>query len=84
MAEEQLMLTTVDNPYDPFNDFPRWLAFDTSMGYNTTGLLARIVKTSDDLSESDQVIATNQAIREIVEINVLGVYRAVTRSGPKS
>ena len=80
--EEQMMLTTVDNPYDPFTQFPQWLSFDTRKGYNTSGLLARIALTSDDLSESDQRLAVNNAIREIVEINALGIHRAVTRSGP--
>lgn len=73
----EYMLTTVDNPYDPFTQFDEWYAFDVSHGYHTAAFLARITKTSDDLSEPDQQVAIQQAIDEIVEENVLGVYRKV-------
>jgi hypothetical protein len=71
------MLTTTDNPFNPFTHFDEWLAFDEASGYHTTGLLARIIKTSDDLSEADESQAIEDAIDEIVELNVLGVYRKV-------
>ena len=73
----EYMLTTVDNPYDPFTEFDEWLVWDTSAGYHTPGFLARVAKTSDDLSEPDQQVAIQAAIDEIVEENVLGVYRKV-------
>jgi hypothetical protein len=73
------MLTTVDNPYDPFTEFDMWFAFDTRHGYGTAAFLARITQTSDDLSEADQSLAIQLAIEEIVEENVLGIYRKVAR-----
>lgn len=73
------MLTTVDNPYDPFTQFDAWLSYDTVSGYHTLGLLARIAKTSDELSEADQSRAIENAIDEIVYENVLGIFRKVTR-----
>lgn len=75
MAEH--MLTTVDNPFDPFTQFDDWFAFDTAAGYNTSAFLARVVKTSDELSEADQSQAIEDAIEEIVRENVSGVYRKV-------
>jgi hypothetical protein len=77
MAES--MLTTIDNPFDPFTHFDEWYAFDTRMGYNTSAYLARIVITSDELSEEDQSAAIESAIDEIVELNIRGIYRKVTR-----
>jgi len=71
------MLTTVDNPNNPFTHFDEWYAWDEAAGYHTTGYLARIVITSDELSEADQSLAIEEAIDEIVEMNVLGVYRKV-------
>ena len=50
---EQFMLTTTDNPYDPFTQFDDWFAFDESMGYHTCSYLARVCKTSEDFSEAD-------------------------------
>jgi hypothetical protein len=78
----EYMLTTVDNPFDPFTRFDEWLAYDTQMGYNTSGFLARIAKVSNDLSEPDQALAIQQAIDEIVTENVLGVWRKVSRNSP--
>jgi hypothetical protein len=79
MAEE-FMLTTIDNPYDPFTQYDDWFAWDFRSGYHTPGALARQVQTSDELSEADQMDAINQAIDEIVEINYNGVYKKVSRS----
>ncbi len=73
------MLTTIDNPYDPFTQFDEWKAFDESKGYFTCEYLARIVKTSDEMSEIDQEQAIDDAIDEIVSLNVLGLYRKVEK-----
>ena len=71
------MLTTVDNPFDPFTQYDEWSQFDEAAGYYTSQFLARIVVTSDELSEADESLAIEQAIEEIVELNVLGIYRKV-------
>lgn len=76
------MLTTVDNPYNPFTEWDDWLGFDTRMGYHTTTFLARIVQTSSELSDVDEEIAIDQGIDEIVRENVNGMYRKVSREGP--
>lgn len=77
---EQVMLTTVDNPYNPFIHYDDWYAFDEAQGYHTCAFLARITKTSEELSETDQDLANELAIEEIVKENVLGLYRKVTLS----
>jgi hypothetical protein len=74
------MLTTVDNPYNPSTQFDEWYEFDVAAGYNTTSLLARIVKTSDELSEADQDAALEDAIDEIVKENVSGMHRKIVVS----
>lgn len=51
------MLTTVDNPYNPFTEWNEWYVFDTQKGYNTPAFLARITILSSDLSEADQALA---------------------------
>lgn len=76
----RVMLTTVDNPFDPFTQYDEWYAYDQHLGYHTPGLLARIVVTSDELSSADQELAIEQAIDEICEINVLGVFKKVTQT----
>lgn len=73
------MLTTTDNPHDPFTDYDEWYAWDRRQGYHTPSFLARVCFVSSDLSEPDQALAIEQAIDEIVDENVLGVYKKVTR-----
>jgi hypothetical protein len=74
------MLTTVDNPYDPFTMFDEWYAYDSSAGYHTTQFLARIVRTSHNLSDVDNDVAIESAMAEIVRENVLGIYRLVSET----
>lgn len=78
MADTRVMLTTVDNPWNPFTDYDEWETFDRAAGYNTNAFLARLVKSSDELSEADQAIIIENAIDEIVKENVLGLYLKVT------
>lgn len=71
------VLTTIDNPYDPVTQYSEWYKYDTSRGYNTCGLLARISKTSDTMSDSDYEEEVDRAIDSIVEspfINPIKLY----------
>lgn len=76
MAKD-FMLTTIDNPYNPFEDFDSWYEFDTEKGYNTCGYLARIAATSPVLSDSENAKEIERAIDEIVELNIYGIYRKI-------
>lgn len=67
-------LSTKDNPFNPFTEFEEWFAFDTDRGYNTCGYLARIAKTSSDVSNSINEAEIERAIDEIVRLNVNGLY----------
>ena len=78
----EYMLTTVDNPFNPFTDWNEWLAWDIRKGYNTSSFLARIVKSSPNLSEADEAQALQLAIEEIVRENVQGNYKKI--AAPKS
>lgn len=73
------MITTIDNPYNPYTHWDEWLQYDRSSGYYTIEYLARIVRSSDELSPADQALAEEQAIDEIISENVLGIYRKITR-----
>lgn len=73
-AKAEHMLSTIDNPFNPFTDYEEWLAFDTRSGYYSLNFLARVVRSSFDLSDADQSLAIEEAIDEIVRENVLGLY----------
>lgn len=76
---EESMLTTIDNPFSPFDEWEAWFAYDVSHGYHTASYLARIVVSSEELSEADRFLAITQAIDEIVKENINGMYKKVTR-----
>ena len=44
---KELMLSTSDNPYNPFTQFREWYAFDIANGYNTCSYLARVCELSE-------------------------------------
>jgi len=78
------MLTTIDNPFNPFTQFDEWIAFDNEKGHDTCNYLARIAKTSDELSDEDNELAITRAQDEIVELNILGIYKKVTPNDYKN
>jgi hypothetical protein len=78
-----VMLTTIDNPYNPFTQFDRWYVFDCQRGYDTCAILARISRNSDELSETDQEIAIEEAINEMLFFNVSGKHKKVYRNAPE-
>ena len=77
MANE-VMLTTIDNPYNPFEQFDLWLLFDKEKGYNTCEYLARIVNLTNDMSEKEIDVATDRAIDDIIVNDPFGIYKKVT------
>lgn len=73
------MLTTFDNPYDPFEQFTSWNLFDVEKGYNTCSYLGRIVRLSDELSEQEESEEIERAIDEIIKYDYANIYKKVTR-----
>lgn len=78
-SDYEVALTTVDNPYNPIDDYDNWRAYDTQQGYYCDEYVARILRTSEDLSEKQQKDDYEAAIDEIVSLNPLGVYRKFTQ-----
>jgi hypothetical protein len=78
-ADVEHMLTTIDNPWNPFTNYDEWWEFDREKGYNTAGFLARVADVSLDLSDVDVGLAIEQAITTICTQNVLGLYKKVAK-----
>ena len=70
-------LTTVDNPYDPFDQFLSWFRFDQDKGYNSCAYLDRIARTSDQLSDIENQEEIERAIDEIIKYDPSNIYRKV-------
>jgi hypothetical protein len=76
---DEYMLTTIDNPYDPFEQFDSWLLFDVEKGYNTCAHLDRVSHTSDDMSEEEVAAEIDRAMNEIIKYDFQNIYKKVQR-----
>ena len=73
----EVMLTTFDNPFDPFEDFTSWFMFDAEKGYYTCSLLARIADTTNDMTQKEVDEEIERAIDKIIEYDFMNVYKKV-------
>ena len=79
---KQSMLTTVDNPFDPFEQFSSWFLFDVEKGYNSCGKLARIANVSESMSETEFNNEIDSAIDKLIKVDLLDIYKKVTKEVP--
>ena len=73
------MLTTKDNPFNPFEDFQNWYNFDSDKGYNSCGILARIVGDTESLSPNEEAFAVETAIDSFIESDPTKMYVKVQK-----
>ena len=76
-------LTTFDNPFDPFTQFGEWFVWDVTKGYNSCGYLARIARTSSQLTDEENNREIERAIDEIISLDFANVYRKVRKGEMK-
>lgn len=76
---KESMLTTIDNPFDPFEQFELWLQFDNANNYFCCNYLARIAKTSSAFTEKQNAEEIERAIDEIIATNPVKIYKKVSR-----
>ena len=79
MKRKVCMLTTVDNPFNPFDEFDKWFMFDNDLGYCSCCLLARIGKFSDSLTDFENDEEQERAIDRIIELDFMNIYRKVVK-----
>ena len=75
----EAMITTMDNPYDPFEDFTKWFLYDEEKGYHTCSYLGRVVRISDEMSEEEELQEIERAIDEIIANDIFAIYRKVKK-----
>ena len=77
--ENNCMLTTFDNPFDPFEQFTSWFMFDVEKGYNSCSYLARIAKLTDDMTDQEVSDEIERAIDEIIQYDFANIYKKVKK-----
>lgn len=65
--ETKHMLTTFDNPYNPFVDFSSWYMFDCEKQHNTCSRLARIAEIDPEMTEKEIDEEKERAMNFIVK-----------------
>ena len=68
------MLSTTDNPFNPWTHYDQWFDWDTSRGYNTASYLATIVQLINANGRVSDDDALALAIDDILEFNITGNY----------
>ena len=78
---KQTHISTIDNPFNPFDDFTSWLMYDTEKGYYSNNKVARLVKTTDEMTLEEELEEIERAIDRLIEIDPLDIYIKVTLEG---
>lgn len=73
----EVMITTQDNPYNPFDEFSEWWHYDVMHHYNTSMRLASIVTTSEAFSDEENMSNIEKGIDELIK------YGAINTKGEK-
>lgn len=79
---KRFLLTTVDNPYHPVDDFEKWLAFDEEHGYYTNQRIAKVQQTSRYLTDAENQRIINGIIDDFIRLDELGLYRKIVIEEP--
>ena len=74
------MLTTFDNPYNPFDQFDSWFLFDVTKGYNSCEVLGRFARISDSFTDEENDREVERAIDEIIKLDFLNIYKKVKKN----
>ena len=76
---KQHRLTTIDNPYDPFDQFEEWFQYDVQHSYNCCGLVALLAETSDSMTEQEKDSILFEGMKQLIETDPLNQYTIVER-----
>lgn len=80
LETSSLMLTTVDNPFSPKDEYAKWKRWDVENGHNTEEYIGRLIIMEEDYDIDDAFVMnmlSNKVINEILENDDLEIYRLV-------
>lgn len=73
--KERVHITTIDNPFNPFEDFASWYDFDMEKGYCSCQRVARLANITDDMTDIEEEKEIERATRRLVEIDPLDIFQ---------
>ena len=78
--DHECMITTFDNPYNPFEQFTLWHLFDKEKGYDSSERVMRLANISDDMTQKEVDEEIERAIDLLIEIDFTNTYKKLTRN----
>lgn len=75
--ENDLVLTTIDNPFNPKTQYSNWKTWDERLGYYTEAYIARVANVPLDVDIDDDVLIdqfVRQAYQSILDHDDSGLY----------
>ena len=79
MQLKEVSITTIDNPFNPFDDFTSWFLFDVEKGYYTCNKIARLSKMTEDMTEKEEIEEIERIIDRLIELDPLDIYKKIIR-----
>ena len=76
---KQFHITTIDNPFNPFENFDEWFQFDVEKGYYSCSKIARLVDNIENTEEKQEDELLEEAIDRLIEIDPLDIYRKLVK-----
>ena len=73
--KERVHITTIDNPFNPFEDFASWYDFDMEKGYCSCQRVARLANITDDMTDIEEEEEIERATKRLVEIDPLDIFQ---------
>lgn len=77
---DNMMLSTIDNPFNPKTDYDMWKRWDNDNGYDTEEYIARLINMEETYDVDDEFtlnILTTKVINEILENDDRQIYRLI-------
>jgi hypothetical protein len=68
------MITTFDNPYNPFDEFNLWLMFDKEKGYNSCERMMRLANITEDMTQIEIDAECDRAMDRLIELDFTNTF----------
>jgi hypothetical protein len=72
--ENARLLTTFDNPFNPFVDFKKWYLYDCEKEHNTSSRIARLMETNYEMTEKEIDEEEDRVMDFILKYDLEGKY----------
>lgn len=82
--DDDFIVTTLDNPWNPFTQWDEWLAFDQACGYDTNGTVARFVYSGNNLTEGQNTDLYEEGVQRLMDVDPFCRWIKVTKKNAQS